>query len=128
MNAFLNHLAQKKWFVPLILILMFLIALTSVAEFAPSKREESELSTVEQLEILCNSVNGVQNAKVMITYEAIPVSGWGSSSSNQEKILGIAIVCDGGDDPDVQLTLHKMIEALFGISSTRITVSQRNQV
>lgn len=127
MNSVLNALAKKKWFVPLVLCLMLLIAIPSFADLSERQTANVLLSTEEQLEALCNSVKGVQNAKVMITYEAVQVSGW-SSGNSQEKILGIAIVCDGGDDPTVQLTLHNMIKALFDISGTRITISQRNSV
>lgn len=126
MSGILDVLAKKKWFVPLVLLLMLAIAVTSFADFSPNSEGNTALTMEEQLESLCNSVKGVQNAKVMITYEAVQVSGWSSVGNNQEKILGIAVVCDGGDDPTVQLTLHNMIKALFDISTTRITISQRN--
>lgn len=126
MNNILDTLAKKKWFVPLVLLLMLIIALTSFADFSPNSEGDTALTTEEQLESLCNSVKGVQNAKVMITYEAVQASTWGGGGSSQEKILGIAVVCDGGDDPTVQLALHNMIKALFDISATRITISQRN--
>lgn len=126
MNGILDVLAKKKWFVPLVLLLMLIIALTSFADFSPKSEENTALTMEEQLESLCNSVNGVQNAKVMITYEAVQVSAWNSAGSSPEKILGVAVVCDGGNDPAVQLTLHNMIKALFGISANRITISQRN--
>ena len=127
MNAVLNVLAKKKWFVPLVLFLMLIIALTSLLDLSSDKEVKAVLSTEEQLETLCNSVKGVQNAKVMITYEAVQVSGWSSSENGREKILGVAIVCDGGDDPTIQLTLHNMVKALFDISGTRISISQRNR-
>ena len=127
MNSVVGTLAKKKWFVPLVLFLMLVIALTSFADFSPKTGETSVTSTEEQLEALCNAVKGVRNAKVMITYEAVAVSGWNSSTGTQEKILGIAVVCDGGDDPNIQLTLNNMIKALFDISTARITISQRNQ-
>ena len=127
MNSILNALAKKKWFVPLALFLMLVIALTSLLELSSDKEVMAVLSTEEQLEALCNSIRGVQNAKVMITYEAVQVSGWNSSENSREKILGIAIVCDGGDDPTIQLTLHNMVKALFDISGTRISISQRNR-
>ncbi len=126
MNGVWNTLAKQKWFVPLVLALMLLIALTSFADLPQKEDAEAAVTTEEQLEALCNSVRGVRNAKVMITYEAVQVSGWNSSGSSQKKILGIAVVCDGGDDPTAQLALYNMIKALFDISGTRITISQRN--
>lgn len=127
MNQVFLALAKKKWFVPLTVFLMLIIVTSSLSDLS-SDSDTTALTVEEQLEALCNSISGVKNAKVMITYEAVAVSGWGSSQSKDEKILGIAIVCDGGGDPGVQLTLHRMIEALFDLPSTRITVSERNQV
>lgn len=127
MNAVIIALAKKKWFVPLVIFLMLIIALTSLTDQKHDATDPTVQTLDQQLEALCNSVAGVRNAKVMIAYESATVSAWNSSTDTRPKILGIAVVCDGGDDPRVQLTLHRIIEALFDISSTRITISQRNQ-
>ena len=126
MNAIFSSLANKKWFVPLIIFLMLIITFTSFAE----ERSDADAGTArtleEQLEALCNSVHGVKNAKVMITYESVAISAWNGGGTSREKILGIAVVCDGGSDPNVQLSLHTILEALFDLPSTHITVSKRN--
>lgn len=54
-----------------------------------------------------------------------------SSGSNEEVVLitqryptfqGALVVCRGGDDPQVRLTLTQALSALTGLSSNRITV------
>ncbi len=86
MTTFFSNLGQKPWFVPLLLIIMVLIALSSLLGSGESAAEEPEADMVaSQLEALCNSVRGVKNAKVMITYESVPaasLSGFGSSASS----------------------------------------------
>ena len=119
----MNTLAKKKWFVPLVILILMIIALSS---FADGSESDNNISTEKRLEDMCNSVRGVSNAKVMITYEPKSVSAFGGYGG-EEKILGVAVVCDGGESPQVQLALYEMIEALFNVKSTRITVSGRNQ-
>lgn len=119
-----EKLAKKRWFVPLILFLLMIIAVPSLGILETD--EQGSITTEQQLEEMCNLVRGVSNAKVMITYEAKAVSSFIGASGGEEKISGIAVVCDGGGEPAVQLALYEMLNALFGISSTRITVSERN--
>ena len=76
-------------------------------------------------EEMCNLVKGVSNAKVMITYEPAAAAAFGYDRG-EEKISGIAIACDGGENPAVKLALYELVDALFDIKSTRITVSPRN--
>lgn len=128
MTTFFSNLGQKPWFVPLLLIIMVLIALSSLLGPGESAAEEPEADMVaSQLEALCNSVRGVKNAKVMITYESVPAAslvGFGSAASSGEtRILGVAVLCDGGDDPAVQLKLYQLIQTLFQLPTTKITVS-----
>ena len=125
MNASVKKLAESKWFVPCIIFIMLLLALSSLIEDR-DKPDDLSLTTEKQLEEMCNAVEGVKNAKVMITYEAVEAATFFESSDKIRRIQGIAIVCEGGSTPDVQLKLHCMLKALFGVSSTQITVSERN--
>ena len=119
----MSAIARKKWFVPIVLFLLTVIMFSSFSEKENATVNSSE--TEQRLEELCNLVKGVSNAKVMITYQSRAVSVFGGEKA-QNEISGIAIVCDGGDNPRVKLELYKLVDALFNISSTRITVSQRN--
>ena len=116
-------LAGKKWFVPLVLLLLAIIALSA---FSEGQTGETSLSTEERLKNMCNLVKGVSNAEVMIFYEPVAAASFMEKTSSKEKISGIAIVCDGADKPEVQLALYELVNSLFDIKSTRITVSDRN--
>lgn len=118
----MSTLAKKKWFVPLVIFILLIIALSSLVD---SDEGKTETSTERKLEEMCNSVRGVSNAKVMITYEPKSVSAFGGYGG-EERILGVAVVCDGGENSEIQLVLYEMIEVLFNVKSTRITVSGRN--
>lgn len=121
MSASLATLAQKKWFVPLLLFLILLIALSSL--FGGREAAQTAATEEERLAALCNSVAGVSEARVMITYEAVYAASILGKSSDGQKICGIAVVCRGGADPMVQLRLHSMLESLYALPSTRISVS-----
>lgn len=121
MSASLATLAQKKWFVPLLLFLILLIALSSL--FGGREAAQTAATEEERLAALCNSVAGVSEARVMITYEAVYAASILGKSSEERKICGIAVVCRGGADPMVQLRLHSMLESLYALPSTRISVS-----
>ncbi len=121
MSASLATLAQKKWFVPLLLFLILLIALSSL--FGGREAAQTAATEEERLAALCNSVAGVSEARVMITYEAVYAASILGKSSEGRKICGIAVVCRGGADPMVQLRLHSMLESLYALPSTRISVS-----
>jgi len=124
MKQTLKKIARHKMFVPIVILILILIAFSSFLEDKKGSNTVS-LNVERQLEEICNSIEGVNNAKVMITYEnALETSFF--ENKNPSKILGIAIVCEGGGDPKTQLKLYEMIKALFGIPATRITVSERN--
>ncbi len=119
----MSVLAGKKWFVPLVMLLLAIIAFSV---FSDGEGQERTLSTEEKLRAMCNLVKGVSNAEVMIFYEPVAAAGFIEKTSTKEKISGIAIVCDGADNPSVQLALYEMVNSLFDIKSTRITISDRN--
>ena len=125
MNEKLKQFAQSKWFVPLVLFAFLLLAIPTFLEQDESKTV-SEQTTESRVEALCNEMYGVKNAKVMISYETVvSASTFGFGSENTQKICGIAVVCDGGGDPNVQLRIHNMLSALFQIPSTKISVTGR---
>lgn len=124
MSGLFSDLAKKKWFVPLLLFLIFLIALSSLGK--REKAVETALSTEERLAALCNSVKGVSDAEVMITYETTTAtSTFLGRTDTGQSILGVAVVCNGGDDPAIQVVLHELIRSLFSLPSTKISVSGR---
>lgn len=122
MKVFTKKLAENKFFVPIIILTLVLMVISSLIDNKECKNEET---VEEKLEAMCNTIYGVRNAKVMITYEATPVSSMFENNAKTTKIQGVAISCEGGGNPNVQLSLYNMLKALFGLSSTQITVSER---
>lgn len=42
----------------------------------------------------------------------------------EPKIRGVAIVCDGGDDPTVQQQIYSTVSAVLNVSTARISISK----
>jgi len=83
---------------------------------------ESELAS------LCAEIGGVGRVSVMITLkegEKTTYNGSKTVSVSPPSVLGAAVVCDGGDDPEVRTELTRLVSALLGIGSNRVTVSRR---
>ena len=114
----MKNIADKKWFVPLIIIILSTIVVSS---FTSKESKEEENETKLQLEQICSAITG-ESVNVMITYENKENSSvW--RSVNNESISGVAIICNSGDDPSVKLKIYEVVKALFNIPSTRINVS-----
>ena len=108
---------------------------------------ENELAEYEQrlegeLESLIESVSGVGDAHVMITFQcgytvrydkdregAAATVGSGSSEEAlfscvvPPTVSGVGVVCRGGNDPHVRQTLTDLICAALGISSNRVYIT-----
>lgn len=123
MNGIFSELAKKKWFVPFLIFIILIIALPSLGK--SENTVETAQSIEERLAILCNSVKGVSDAEVMITYETAAVSTFWERTDATQTILGVAVVCKGGDDPVIKLVLYELIRSLFSLPSTKISVSGR---
>ena len=88
------------------------------------------LALERELSTLCAEVKGVGRVSVMITLaegERTAYSGSKVSSVTPPAVLGAAIVCDGGGDPTVNAELTRLVSALLGIGSNRVTVSERRK-
>lgn len=120
MNFSIQELAQKKWFVPIIIIIIIGIA---VSAFSPVEKGDSSENDSTKLKNLCIAITGTTNVNVMITYEdAVQTSFW-STETQAKRVSGVAVICDGGDNSDIKLKIYEVIKSLFGIPSTRISVS-----
>ena len=88
------------------------------------------LALERELSTLCAEVKGVGRVSVMITLaegERTTYSGSKVSSVTPPAVLGAAIVCDGGGDPTVRAELTRLVSALLGIGTNRVTVSERRK-
>ena len=68
MNSIIQSIAKKKWFIPVIIALMVTIGLSSITEKSVTIDTLETITTEQQIEALCNSLDGVENSKVMLSY------------------------------------------------------------
>ena len=102
---------------------------TSVETAEVDYRAEAE----DKLRALLNSVSGVSGARVIITFSdgvryEYGEGGYSRSSppvveEKPPRVGGVAIVCEGGDNPAVQKKVIDLVCALYGIPSSRVSVS-----
>ena len=103
-----------------------------------------------EVEALIESIKGAGEAKVLITYEsntenvyAINVDEKSDGNdlhykseyivTNEDqglilkiiypKVRGVAVICEGGNDPQVKQKIYSVISALFDISTNKISVT-----
>lgn len=130
-NSIITFLKEKKK-IALILILialgLLLVALSSVdntdavdTDGLSEYKEELE----GRLEKLCSQVDGVGKCTVMVTFsrgEENTYKGNQLTESRPPEVLGVTVVCDGGDSTAVRARLTQMLSALFDIGSNRIAI------
>lgn len=74
-----------------------------------SEKEKGEERKTKSEHIIIKNENGEDGLKVKDIYP---------------QIRGVAVVCDGGDDPIIKGQIISMISALFNINSTKISVAK----
>ncbi len=110
----------------------------------------SEAEILEKVTNLIESINGVGKAKLVITYESAYESIYAVNSEEKlngndsqikkeyiltddetglilkvvyPKVRGVAVICQGGDDPAAKEKIYSVISALFDISYNKISVA-----
>lgn len=130
-NDLITFFKGKKRFTFILILLsvgLLLVALSSVnktevTDSAGLSEYKEELE--ERLERLCSEVDGVGRCTVMVTFsrgEENTYKGSKLTESRPPEVLGVTVVCDGGDNAAVRARLTEMLSALFGIGSNRIAV------
>lgn len=114
------------------------------------------VSYKEELESIISKIEGVGRVEVMLTYEGSAESVYAKDFSEQVRneehktdenhiildkgsteeglcimekypqVTGVAVVCEGGRSPTVKNEIMQMLKALFGISSSSISISEMN--
>ena len=90
--------------------------------------EYKELLEAE-IESLCSDVSGVGRCRVFITFERGVQDTYKGSNiieSKPPKVLGVTVVCTGGDSDAVKSSVTEMISALFDIGYNRVAVLKLN--
>lgn len=104
----------------------------------------------ERVVKLCDQMRGVSDVSVMITLDTVGETKYAQNSQvNKDesnvntryeyvsdaggllpiaevtpKVRGVAVVCGGGGNPDIQLKLTELLSALFGIPSSAVSVAE----
>lgn len=130
-NSIITFLKEKKK-IALILILialgLLLVALSSVDNTDAADTDglsEYKEELEGRLEKLCSQVDGVGKCTVMVTFsrgEENMYKGNQLTESRPPEVLGVTVVCDGGDSTAVRARLTQMLSALFDIGSNRIAI------
>ena len=90
--------------------------------------EYKELLEAE-IESLCSAVDGVGSCRVFITFERGVQDTYKGSNiieSKPPRVLGVTVVCRGGDSDAVRSSVTEMICALFDIGYNRVAVLKLN--
>ncbi len=106
-------------------ILFIIISAVSGESGETSTLAEYKEELEEELEKLCESIDGVGSAKVTVSFSEGEVRNYkGSSliSSEPPRISGITVVCRGGGSYEVRERVSSAMTALFDIGANRVCV------
>ena len=96
----------------------------------------------KKLEELINKINGVSDAKVLITLKSgcEYVYASDSTAENEKHVIvedglvcvkeymptieGVAVVCTGGNSPAVKAKITELLRSVLGIYSTRVYITE----
>lgn len=106
-SKFFTYMRDKKgvWF-----ILAALIAGCFLMMFDNDGGTYKKGGTEDSLKKFCAEIDGVSEVSVMVT------------DDGEGNILGIAVICDEGDDPSVKLKLTEMLCSLYDLSFDSVCV------
>ena len=107
------------------LMLVALSSATSANSTEQGSLSEYKEELEERLEKLCSEVDGVGRCTVMVTFlrgEENTYKGSQLTESKPPRVLGVTVVCDGGDSTAVRARISQMLCALFDIGANRVAV------
>ena len=116
------------------LVGIFFVIISSSSGSSESVEREITLDEYKELleaeiESLCSDVSGVGRCRVFITFERGVQDTYKGSNiieSKPPKVLGVTVVCTGGDSDAVKSSVTEMISALFDIGYNRVAVLKLN--
>ncbi len=121
---------KKKTALILILVSLGLMLVALSSATSADSTEQGNLSEYKEelekrLEKLCSEVDGVGRCTVMVTFsrgEENTYKGSQLTESKPPRVLGVTVVCDGGESSAVRARLSQMLCALFDIGANRVAV------
>ncbi len=119
-TGFLAFLKSKRTLLRLLLPALLGIILIAVAT---GSGEENKASSGDELadsvREFCESVEGVGECRVIITYTTVGDSYYQSAS---KKVYAVAISCEGAKRVGVKANLTELVSSMFGIGTNRVSV------
>ena len=104
------------------IVLCFALGILLVFLGTESDTEEVyAVSTEESISDFCSAIEGVGECRVLLSYERVGAS-WGNDG--REVIVGIVVVCEGGNSDSVRRRLTEALSSLYGIGTNRIRVEK----
>jgi stage III sporulation protein AG len=94
-------------------------------EEASASLTEYEEKQEERIEDLINQIEGVGNAKVMVTMESSGEQVYTNDTLVKEMqpvVRGVVIACDGADTPTVKESVVEVVIKAFNISADKVCV------
>lgn len=79
----------------------------------------------QSLADFCSSVEGAGRCKVMISFssgESLEYKGGNLISSTPPRVLGVTVLCRGGDKDKVRAEITELVSSLFDIGKNRVCV------
>lgn len=123
--------ADKKRAVAIVaaVIGIMLILLSSVgsAERGASESDYGAEALESEVEEMLSSIRGVGKCRVKISFvtgERLEYKSGEIVCREPPRVLGVSVVCEGGDTAEVRRAVYDAIEALFDIGSNRISVQK----
>lgn len=133
---------KNKIIISSLVIIGIVLILLSNHDFSKNSDNSPTLytQTLEiKIEEFLKQVDGIKNAKVILTLDTSNESVYAQNSSGLDYILtnegkpisvteiyptvrGVAIACTGGDNDEIKVKVTELIGAYLGISSNRIKI------
>lgn len=145
---------NKIWIIVIATVLgLSFIFISGTNENKSSSNTEYGVITKElenRVEKLCGKIRGVSNVSVMITLETVGETKYAQNSQISKddisiseryeyvsmsqglmpiaeitpKVRGVAVICSGGGNADIQLKLTELLCAIFDISANAVSIAE----
>ena len=139
MGSIIKYVKENKRIITIAsfaLLGIFLVLLSSSMNKEENGAAEKALSLAEykesleaEIESLCTEVSGVGRCRLFITFERGEQSSYKGSTVTETKppkVLGVTVICEGGESDSVKRELSEMICALFDVGYNRVAILKLN--
>ena len=139
-NGIVKYLKENKRIILIAafaLLGIFLVMISSAVGKGKSTGKDGTAETLEEykirlegeIESLCSDVAGVGKCRVFITFERGSQNSYKGSTVTETKppkVLGVTVICRGGESDSVRRELSDMICAIFDIGYNRVAILKLN--